>query len=88
MTKVEILGYHDIRLEHIPYFENVFRILKIIPLEDFILDKAIQLRQQHRMKLADSLIAASTLLYDLELQTRNIADFKNIPKLKLNTPIT
>lgn len=29
-----------------------------------------------------------SLVHDLELQTRNIADFKNIPKLKLYNPIT
>jgi len=87
ISKVEVLGYHAIKPEHIFYFENAFRILQIIPLEDSILDKAIELRRKYRLKLGDSLIAASALLLNLELQTRNVNDFTKIPGLKVFNPI-
>lgn len=87
ISKVEVLGYHQLKPAHILYFENVFRILQIIPLEDSILDKAIELRQQYRLKLGDSLIGASAILYNLELQTRNVNDFTKIPNLKVFNPI-
>jgi len=62
ISKVEVLGYPALKSRHIPYFENVFRVLQIIPLEDFILDEAIRIRQKNRLKLGDSLIAASAFV--------------------------
>jgi len=38
------------------------------------------------MKLPDAIIAATALVYDLTLVTRNVADFKNIDRLKLVNP--
>jgi predicted nucleic acid-binding protein len=87
ISKVEVLGYHQLKPAHISYFENIFHVLQMIPLETPILDKAIELRQKYRLKLGDSLIAASALLFNLELQTRNISDFTKIPDLKLFNPI-
>jgi hypothetical protein len=47
----------------------------------------MQLRQQHKMSLGDSLIAATALIHDLILATRNIDDFNWINDLKLVNPI-
>lgn len=47
---------------------------------------AILLRQTRRMKLGDALIAATALLYDLPLVTRNVDDFKHIAGLQIINP--
>ncbi len=86
VSRVEVLGFPLTTAEEI-YFQNIFTVLQTIPVSDEVLEKAIELRRSYRLKLGDSLIAASALLFDLELQTRNVADFKKIPNLKLHNPI-
>jgi hypothetical protein len=58
-----------------------------ISLASEVIEKAILLRQQRKMKLGDSIIGAVAILYDLELQTRNITDFDWITGIKLHNPI-
>ena len=40
-----------------------------------------KLKQKHRITIVDAIIAATALIAELPLVTRNVADFKNIPKL-------
>jgi predicted nucleic acid-binding protein len=47
---------------------------------------AIALRQQRKMSLADSILAATALENDLELVSRNVDDFKWIAGLRLVNP--
>lgn len=86
ISRVEVLGFPLTAAEEI-YFISVFATLQILPIEEPILNKAIELRRYYRLKLGDSLIAATALLFDLELQTRNVTDFVNIPNLKVFNPI-
>jgi predicted nucleic acid-binding protein len=44
------------------------------------------LRQQHKIKLPDAIIAATAMAEGLTLITRNSDDFKNINSLKLLNP--
>lgn len=41
----------------------------------------------HHMSIADTLIAATALVYDLELRTYNLKDFRFIPTLKVNSDL-
>jgi predicted nucleic acid-binding protein len=69
------------------YFENVFKILILMPINDRVIDKAIELRQQFKMKSNDSIIAATALLHEMVVYTRNVDDFKNITGLQIVNPI-
>jgi predicted nucleic acid-binding protein len=52
-----------------------------------VIQQAIRLRQQKKMKLGDAIIAAATaVVYDIPLVTRNVDDFKHIPGLDLRNP--
>jgi len=44
------------------------------------------LRQQHRIKIPDAVIAATALLHGLSLITRNLSDFKSIAGLAVINP--
>ncbi len=55
-------------------------------MNDAVAEAAILLRRARRMKLGDALIAATALLYDLPLVTRNVDDFKHIAGLRLINP--
>jgi predicted nucleic acid-binding protein len=83
---VEVLGYPTLTEEETTFLEDFFSRVLVRPVTDSIIDRAIRLRQQRRMKLGDSLIAAMALDFDHPLVTRNAADFSWIPGLKLINP--
>ncbi|MFM9836651.1 MAG: PIN domain-containing protein [Cyclobacteriaceae bacterium] len=55
-------------------------------INDFIIEKTIELRKTHKTKLPDAIIAATAIVYDLTLISRNTSDFKNIEGLKVIDP--
>jgi toxin FitB len=87
ISKLEVLGYYNLSLAEKIYLENVFQILINIPVNDDIIETTIQLRQVYRIKSNDSIIAATALYYNLELYTRNVADFDQISELAVINPI-
>lgn len=86
VSKVEVLGFSGLGKMQKEYFEAVFRSLLQLPIDAEIVDCATLLRQSRRMTLGDALIAATVLIHNLELVTRNLADFKGIQGLKLRDP--
>ncbi|MEZ4962816.1 MAG: type II toxin-antitoxin system VapC family toxin [Saprospiraceae bacterium] len=87
ITKVETLGYHKLSAAEKAYHESVFNFLQIIPVDDKIIEKAIEIRQQQNIKLGDCLIAATALVHNLEVYSRNVPDFQKIPGLTVVNPI-
>ena len=81
ISKIEVFGYHKLKLDDTKNFEKIFQSVKIIPLTDSIVEKSIELTRLQKIKLADAIIAATALTENLILATRNIDDFKNIPGL-------
>ena len=55
-------------------------------MDEDIIEEAVRLRQRRNMSLGDALIAATALVENLTLVTRNVDDFKHIPGLKLINP--
>jgi toxin FitB len=60
----------------------------IIPLDDAVTQKTIELRRIKKMKLGDAIIAATALVHGFVLVTRNTNDFKNIEELTVIAPYT
>lgn len=58
----------------------------VYELEKDIKIKTVELRKQYKIKLPDAIIAATALVSDLQLITRNTADFKDLRKLQLLNP--
>lgn len=91
VSRIEVLGF--------PQFDALTQVRKglltvivassiEIPLDEEIILRAIDLRRQKKMSLADSVIAATALEYDMPLVTRNEADFKHITGLVLINPFS
>jgi len=87
ISRLEILGFHGIQPNEQVYCEYIFQVLQQLPMDAFVLDEAIRLRKLHKIKLGDSIVAATALVYQAELYTRNVHDFKNIPGLVVLNPI-
>lgn len=62
-----------------------------LPLTQEIVQLAMQLQQRyilsHHVGIPDTLIAATALVFDLELKTLNLKDFQFIPTLKVSNKL-
>jgi toxin FitB len=87
ITKLEVLGFHRLSALEKTYYEQVFQQKTVLPITTDIVDLAIQLRQTKKMSVGDSIVAATALLLNLALQTRNVADFSHIPLLQVHDPV-
>ncbi len=86
-SKLEVLGFNGLNDESKRYFESVFYSLTILPITQQVIDTAINLRQQRKLSIGDAIIAATALVYQLELYTRNTTDFNWIKGVKVFNPI-
>lgn len=86
VSKIETLGYHNLSAEEKFYLEDFFEATRIISITREIVEKAIKLRQQKRISLGDSLIAATAITNNLKLATHNTSDFEWIDELDLFDP--
>jgi hypothetical protein len=78
ITQLEVLGFHQLSLQDKADFEAFFASVSVLPLDEKIITEAIRLRQQRKRSLADSIIAATGLLYNQPVLTNNVADFVDI----------
>jgi toxin FitB len=88
ITRLEALGYHKLSAGDKHFLEKTFSTMKVLPITPAIINKAIELRQQRKMSAGDAIHAATALLNNLELNTRNEADFNWIAGLKVVNPIS
>lgn len=86
-TWVETLGYQDLQAADERFFRTAFQQLTPLPITRTVVEEAIRLRRQRRMKLGDALIAATAALYSLPLVTRNEKDFSGIAGLTVFNPL-
>jgi predicted nucleic acid-binding protein len=82
----EVFGFPELREEDESIFAMWFDRLDVREVTVPILRKAAELRRQRRMKLGDSIIAATALLAGATLVTRNVNDFKHIAGLQVINP--
>ena len=82
----EVLGYPDLSAEDEAIFEAWFAELTVHAVTEQILRQAAALRRECRMKLGDSIIAATALAIGAELVTRNVDDFRHIAGLQVINP--
>jgi predicted nucleic acid-binding protein len=85
-VKIEVLGFNDAPaiMANMEEFVNTATVL---PLDEAVTQQTILLRRQYKkLKLGDAIIAATALVYNLTLITRNTSDFKNIDGFKMVNP--
>ncbi|MFT4092628.1 MAG: type II toxin-antitoxin system VapC family toxin [Niabella sp.] len=82
ITYIEFLGYKDPTKET----EDFIALADMIEMNKNVINASINVRKSVSIKLPDAIIAATALVNDLTLITRNIDDFKNIDGIKLINP--
>ena len=86
VSRVEVLGFQRISESDLIHFESFFESTTILSVTDEVIDKAVELRQQRKINLGDSLIAATAIVNNFALLTNNTKDFKWIDSLDLIDP--
>jgi predicted nucleic acid-binding protein len=87
ITKIEALGFSNIKANELLLLGTLFSESYNLELSDPIIERAIKLRQIKRMSLGDSIIAATALEHGLPLWTANTIDFAQIDELQLVNPL-
>jgi predicted nucleic acid-binding protein len=83
---IEVLGFHRLSEAERQGLELAIERMEVLALDESIVQRAIQLRQERKMGLADAIIAATALVHRSPLVTRNVDDFKHIPGLEIINP--
>ncbi len=86
VSKIEVLGFHKLNEVEKLHFDDLFARLNILPTDETVAEAATLLRQQKSMSLGDAIIAATALIHELPLVTRNAQDFRWIDGLELINP--
>lgn len=77
INKIELLGFTHTSQPIADFIEASL----VFTLDDNVVDKTIELRKKHKIKLPDAIIAATAIVHQLTLITHNVSDFKSIKNL-------
>jgi predicted nucleic acid-binding protein len=86
ITEIELLCWKTATEKDLTLIHNFINDTLVIELEKSIKHKTADFRKAYHIKLPDAIIAATALVYDLVLITRNTKDFENISGLQIVNP--
>jgi predicted nucleic acid-binding protein len=86
ITQIELLGWYAVSAGDLITLTDFVNKASIFPLDPSIVQQTIILRQYHKIKTPDAIIAATALIHGLTLVSRNISDFKQISQLQVINP--
>lgn len=85
ITKIELLGF-DMNGNEFKKVSGFIDKSIVYNLNEKIIDKTIEFRKLYKTKLPDAIIAATSVVNNLKLITRNERDFNKISELELFNP--
>lgn len=88
ITKIELLGWSFPDDASSNSAEQFVDTSTIYALTDAVVSQTIALRKAYKIKLPDAVIAATALVYDLTLLSRNDKDFLHISGLSYRNPFS
>lgn len=86
ITNIELFATTKILDSEIKLLKSFVEISIVLSVDNSLLEKTIEIRQKHNIKFPDAIIAATALVNNLILVTRNSKDFENIEGLKSINP--
>lgn len=86
ITRMELLSWRNSGTEDLFIIETFIKNVNVVNLTEPIILKSIEVRKSNFIKLPDAIIAATSLVEDYTLVTRNASDFKNIEGIKILNP--
>ncbi len=86
ITKIEFLGWNKHTSKSFEKCKQLIEFSYVYPVDEDIANKAIELKRKTNIRLADAVIAATAIMHNLKLATRNADDFKAIEEVKIVNP--
>lgn len=83
VTELELFSAASLTPADVAEIEFLLTMVAVIPLDSQIARIAARIRREHKLKVPDSVIAATALFTHSTLVTRNTRDFKKISGLAL-----
>ena len=87
ISRVEVLSFTQLTAADAVAFAAMFLLLPQLPITDAVLDQAIKVRQQFRLKTPDAIVAATALEHGLDLVTAD-QGFRRVAGLTVIDPFT
>jgi predicted nucleic acid-binding protein len=86
ITKIETLGFASDNAEVDANTASFVSLATVFELTPDVAQKAIELKRVKKIKTPDGIIAATALVHNLPLLSRNTKDFNNIPGIVVVDP--
>ena len=83
ITELELFAFSNLTVQEHALIEKILSTLSVIPVDSHIARLAAFIRRQYRLKVPDSVIAATAMFTGSTLVTRNTRDFKKVATLSL-----
>lgn len=88
ITNIELFATKNISEDEYSLLRKFIGITVIHPVNIDLVKVTIDIRQETRLKLPDAIIAATAIVFDLILLSRNTGDFSKVKGLKVIDPHT
>lgn len=86
ISEIEFLGWMGFDEEEFNQANDFIHLAETINLSDEIVQRTINIKRRNKIKTPDAVIAATCLVNDSTLVTRNISDFAKIDGLRIYNP--
>ena len=83
ITELELFAFSNLSTAEEKLIEELLTTVAVISLDSHIARLAAFVRRQYRLKVPDSVIAATALFTGSTLLTRNTRDFQQVPRLSV-----
>ena len=86
ISEIELLCWKTATEKDLNVLRSFIRDTFVVELEQPVKEKTVEIRKMYKIKLPDAIIAATALVYNLTLISRNVNDFKKINGLRIIDP--
>jgi predicted nucleic acid-binding protein len=83
ITELELFAFSNLTTQEHTVIDKIVGTLSVIPVDSHIARLASFVRREYRLKVPDSVIAATAIFTGSALVTRNTRDFKKVTGLSL-----
>ena len=83
ITRIEIVGWYNATNQQIQTLMSFSEKAFVYQLDEEIITQTILIRQKHKIKLPDAIIAATAIVNKLTLITHDVDDYASIKNLKI-----
>jgi len=86
ISRLELFGFPDLKPEDEGKLQKLLGFCAEVAVSSNVIDRAIALRKEKAIKAPDAIVAATALVENATLVTRNTDDFKTIKGLSILNP--